>query len=318
MRLPFAIPPRESRGIDVAVFGENSVDLVAVADGFPAANSKQRLESLTRLPGGQMATAAAVCARLGCRTRYIGSFGDDDLAALGRASLTREGVDVSACLTVAGAASRSALVLVDGRTGERSVLWSRDPRLAIRAGQVSSEAVTSARVALLDGSDIEAAVDLCGAARQAGVPVVADLDTVEPGIEALLGSVDVLIASQTFPSRLTGVDDPGRALAALAAACGALMVAMTLGEDGSLALMGGREIRTPAFRVACVDTTGAGDAFHVGFVAGWLREPMADIGELLAYANATAALNCRGRGARGAMPTPSEVEALLTGRRSAG
>jgi sulfofructose kinase len=94
----------------------------------------------------------------------------------------------------------------------------------------------------------------------------------------------------------------------------AALVAVTLGDQGSLAWCNGREIHTPAFPVSCVDTTGAGDAFHGGFVAGWLRRPEADVEQLMAYANAVAALNCRGLGARGAMPTPDEVDALLATR----
>jgi sugar/nucleoside kinase (ribokinase family) len=89
-------------------------------------------------------------------------------------------------------------------------------------------------------------------------------------------------------------------------------VAVTLGDEGSLARCGGREIRTRAFPVACVDTTGAGDAFRGGFAAGVLRAPDGDIEDALLYANAVAALNCRGLGARGGLPTPAEVDALLT------
>jgi sulfofructose kinase len=95
---------------------------------------------------------------------------------------------------------------------------------------------------------------------------------------------------------------------------GAALVAVTLGTEGSLAWCRGREVRTAEFPVACIDTTGAGDAFHGGFVAGWLRDPDADVARLMAYANAVAALNCRALGARGGMPRAEEVEALLATR----
>ena len=101
------------------------------------------------------------------------------------------------------------------------------------------------------------------------------------------------------------------ALAAMAGEYGTPLVAVTLGEEGSLARCGGREIRTPAFRVTCVDSTGAGDAFHGGFVAACLRAPDGDVADVMAYANAVAALNCRGLGARGGMPTREEVDQLL-------
>jgi sulfofructose kinase len=259
-----------------------------------------------------MATAAAVCARLGLRARYIGSFGDDRFADAGRRSLLDEGVDLSASWNVAGATSQFAVVLVDGATGERTVLWNRHERLAMPPDRIPPEAVRSGRVLLVDCHETAAATAAARIARQASIPTVVDVERVRPGIAALLDEIDIILAAQPFPSALTGYDEPGRALAAVADQYPrAVLVAVTLGEEGSLARFDGREIRTPAFRVACVDSTGAGDAFHGGFVAGWLRRPDASAEDLLAYANAVAALNCRGLGARGGMPTAGEVDALL-------
>jgi sulfofructose kinase len=74
-------------------------------------------------------------------------------------------------------------------------------------------------------------------------------------------------------------------------------------------------VRTPAFHVECVDSTGAGDAFRGGFAAGCLRDPNGAIGDVLVYANAVAALNCRALGARGGMPTAAEVDQLVASAR---
>ena len=63
-----------------------------------------------------------------------------------------------------------------------------------------------------------------------------------------------------------------------------------------------------------MDSTGAGDAFRGGFAAGCLLTPEGDIEDVLAYANAVAALNCRALGARGGIPTAGEVEQLLNVR----
>jgi len=71
--------------------------------------------------------------------------------------------------------------------------------------------------------------------------------------------------------------------------------------------------------VDCVDSTGAGDVFRAGFAAACLRAPDGHLEEALDYANAVGALNCRALGARGGLPRPDEVEALLAsgGRRQA-
>jgi sulfofructose kinase len=317
VRLPIPIPPHDATPFDVVALGLNSIDMVAVVEQYPARNSKQRLEQFVRLPGGQMATAAAVCARLGWRARYIGSFGDDELAVVGRASLTVEGVDVREAWNVPGATSQFAIVIVDSSTGERTVLWNRHPGLAISPGQVSRAAATSGRVLLVDCHETAAAAQAVRFARAAGIPTVADVEKVREGIHDLLAHTDAIIAAQQFPSMLTGYADPGKALAAMAQEYRAPLVAVTLGEDGSLALCGGHEFHTPAFAVTCVDSTGAGDAFHGGFVAACLRDPGGAVEEIMAYANAVAALNCRALGARGGMPTRDEVDRLLAARSTA-
>jgi len=313
MHIPFRIPPKGDRSCDVAGLGLNSVDLLAVVAEYPACNTKQRLQRFARLPGGQIATAMAVCAKLGWKARYIGSFGDDDMGAWSRESLIREGVDISASRTVAGASNQFAIVLVDARSGDRTVLWDRHPGLTMDSAAVPRAAVTSGRLLIVDCHETAAATRAARLARDAGIPTIVDVERVRPGIDELLQQIDAIIAAQGFPTELTGYEEPGRALEAMALEFAAPLVCVTLGADGSLARAGGREFRTAAFQVDCVDSTGAGDAFRGGFAAGCLRAPDGHIEDVLVFANAVAALNCRALGARGGIPTPQEVADLLAG-----
>jgi sulfofructose kinase len=312
--LPFPIPPRGSRPFDVAGFGLNSIDLLAVVAEYPEPDSKQRIQRFARLPGGQVATAIAACARLGWRTRYVGSFGGDDLGRLSRESLIGEGVDLEGSRTVAGATNQFAVVVVDGRTGRRTVLWDRHPALATHPASLPHAAVTSGRVLIVDCHETAASAEAARLARAVGAVTVVDVEKVQPGIADLLQHVDALIAAESFPAEFTGHDEPGRALEALAQEFHAPLACVTLGGEGSLARVGGREIRTRGFQVDCVDTTGAGDAFRGGFAAACLRSPDGSVEDALAYANAVAALNCRALGARGGLPTAGEVNDLLYAR----
>jgi sulfofructose kinase len=314
VRIPFRIPPAGARPFDVAGFGLNSVDLLAVVAEYPASGTRQRLQRFARLPGGAIATAMVACARLGCTTRYIGSFGSDALGAFSRRSLAGEGVNVSAARRVPGATNQFAVILVDARSGERTVLWDRDPALTMGPEDVPREAVTSGRILIVDGHETAAATQAAKYGRVAGIAVVADVQAVRPGISELLRESDAIIASAAFPMLLTGHDDPGRALAAMARDFNAPIVCMTLGRDGTLTRCAGREIRTLAFPVDCVDSTGAGAAFRGAFAAECVRAPHADIEDVLQYANAAAALNCRALGAQAALPRLSEVEQLLVAR----
>ena len=314
VRIPLRIPAPGSRPFDVVTFGLNSLDLLTVVAEYPASNTKQRLQRFARVPGGQMATAAAVVARLGWKARYIGAFGDDEFGALSRESLTSLGVDISAARTAKGATNQFAVVLVDARSGERTVLWDRHPGLVTNVEQISRDDVTSGRIVIVDCHEVAASAQAARYAREAGIPTVIDVEKVRPGIADLLQHIDAIIAAEEFPAALTGYEQPGRALAAIGREFRAPLVCVTLGGQGSLAWCNGREIRTPAFPIDCVDSTGAGDVFRGAFAVACLREPDGDVEDALAYANAAAALNCRALGARGAIPTAAEVENLLLGR----
>jgi len=314
VRLPLSVPPPGSRPFDIVGFGQNSIDLLTVVAEHPAPNSKQRVQRFARLPGGQIATALVACARLGQRTRYVGSFGADDLGSLSRASLEQEGVDLTASRVVAGATNQFAVILVDGRSGERAVLWDRHPALSMESGDVPVDAIQSGRLLLVDCDEPSAATRAAREARSAGIPTLVDVEKVRPGVADLLQHIDAIIAAEEFPPALTGHEQLGRSLEAMGRDLGASLVCVTLGAQGSLAWCNGREIRTSAFPVDCVDSTGAGDAFRGGFAAACLGAPDGELEDALCFANAVAALKCRALGARSGLPTPSEVQHLMLAR----
>jgi sugar/nucleoside kinase (ribokinase family) len=311
VRIPFSIPAPGAKPFDIVGFGLNSVDLVAVLAEHPSPNSKQRLQRFARLPGGQVATAMVTCARFGFKTSYVGSFGGEELGTLSRASLVEAGVDVAGARTIAGATNQFAMILVDARSGDRTVLWDRDPALATDPATLPRELITSGRMLLVDCHETTAAAQAARWAREAGVATISDIERVRPGISDLLQNLDAIIMAQEFPGALTGHEELGHSLRAIAREFDAPLVCVTLGSEGSLAVCHGREIRTKGFPVDCVDTTGAGDAFRGAFAAACMRKPPDDLEGVLAYANAVAALNCRALGARGGLPTQDEVDQLL-------
>ena len=124
----------------------------------------------------------------------------------------------------------------------------------------------------------------------------------------------MLVSSKEFPRRLTGVDEERAALAETKSRLRPdAVVGMTLGERGAVVFHGGRFVETPAFAVpgGCRDTTGAGDAFHTGFIYGLLGGE--EIEGCLALGCAVAALKCRALGARTALPSARELENFLHG-----
>jgi sugar/nucleoside kinase (ribokinase family) len=311
MRIPLALPAIAGSAFDIVGFGSSSLDVYAVVAEFPQSGSKHRLRKHQRSPGGQTATTLVGCRRLGWRARFVGALGGDDEGRIVREALTGEGINTTGAWTVEGARNQFAVILVDQRTGERTVLWDRDPALVATAAQIDEAVVTSGRVLLVDGEDAAAARMAAAAARRRGIPTVIDVERDGPGVAELLREIDLLVAAEEFPAAMTGRQGVGEALRALAAEFRPALACVTLGAAGCLALCEGREIRMPAFSVPCVDTTGAGDAFRAGLIAGWLRAPETDVADLLRQANAVAALNCRGLGAWPGLPTISELEGFL-------
>ena len=223
-------------------------------------------------------------------------------------------MDISAARTVPGATNQFAVILVDGRTGERTVLWDRDPALTVEPADVPRDAIVSGRILIVDCHQTAASAQAARYAREAGIPTILDVEKVRPGIADLLQNIDAIIAAQEFPAALTGHEQLGRALEAIGREFGAAIVTVTLGAEGTLTWCRGREIRTPGFQVDCVDSTGAGDVFRGAFAAGCLKSTDEELEDVLTYANAVAALNCRALGSRGGIPTPDEVEQLLLPR----
>ena len=259
------------------------------------------------MPGGQVATAVVACQTWGLSTRYVGKLGEDDAARLHRAAFAETHVDAR-IVTVPGGISARSLILVDAG-GERTVLCRRDERMELQAEDLEQAWVTSARALLVDGHDISAALQAARWARQAGIPVVGDLDEIYNGIDELLELIDYLIVSRDFPCRLMRDSDLRSALEKMHSRYRARLTAATLGQDGVLAWDGKEFTHAAAFQVPVVDTTGAGDIFHAGFLFGLLREwPLQ---RQLDFACAAAALNCTGQGARGGIRPLAELEELM-------
>ncbi len=286
----------ESSKVDVVGVGLNATDTLIPVAHYPARGSKVEFRSAKVLPGGQVATAMIACQQWGLRARYVGKVGDDSAAALHRAEFARLGVEAH------------------DDSGERTVLWKRDDRLTLRPEELHRDWIVNSRALHVDGHDTAAAAAAAGWARAAGIPVIADVDELYPGVDTLLKSVDYLITSRDIPGRLMGEPDLRKSLPALRERFGCRLTAATLGEEGVLAWDGTQFHYATAFRVQPVDTTGAGDIFHAGFIYGLLQGwPLQ---RQLDFACAAAALNCTAVGARGGIHSIDSIEHLIaTGAR---
>jgi sulfofructose kinase len=311
---PYSVSvPDPASVVDIVGVGLNATDTIIRLPHFPAFGSKVEFRVSEILPGGQVATAVTACARWGLAARYVGKIGDDDFGRLQQDEMRKAGIETHWAV-VPNCPSQSSFILVDQESGERTVLWKRDPRLELLPSDLEGEWITQSRLLHVDGHDCASATAAARIARSKGIPVTADLDNRYPGVEALLENVDYAITSRDFPARLTGEADLFISLPAIASRFGCRLTGATLGADGVLAWDGSRFHYSPAFEIKPVDTTGAGDVFHAAFAFALLRGE--GLPRTLEFSCAAAGLSCLGMGARGGIQSLEEIDRLIrTGSR---
>lgn len=298
-----------SPAFDIVGVGLNATDTLLLVPRFPVYAGKEPFLQEVVSPGGQVASALAFCSKLGLRAKYIGSVGDDEAGQIQLDSLKEAGLDLEDLEIRANCANQRAYIIIDQSTGERTILWRRPECLRIDPARVTPDKICCGRLLHVDGHDTPAIEKAASIARQHGIPVSVDVDTIYPGFERVLSNVDYLVASTEFPEKWTGEPDPFRALETIQKQYKMRVAAMTLGEHGALAREGGRFLYSPGFVVTCVDTTGAGDVFHGAFCYAVLAGmPLL---ETLEFSNAMAALNCTRLGARGGIASEKEARTLM-------
>jgi sugar/nucleoside kinase (ribokinase family) len=296
-----------SRPYDVVGFGTNCVDWVCNIPDFPVQNSKARIRHTKRLGGGQVATAMAVCARFGLRSRYIGRVGDDDNGRFSLRDMGREPMDISLVEVVKDAASQYAFIIVDD-SGARTVLWERDDTLTYNPGEIRRDWIGSGSVLHLDGQDELAAIQCARWAKELGIKVCIDVDRVQRKTSELLALTDFFLPTENFAREFTGERNWEKAVLGVAAATEGFTV-VTRDWRGCAVVWEGEVVEVPSFRISAVDSIGAGDIFHGAFIysilQGW------SVWRCLRFSNAAGALSCKRQGARGGIPTLKEVHDLL-------
>lgn len=292
----FHLNLRKDLPFDVVGLGLNAVDLVCRLPGYPNYNSKVKVSSFVRMPGGATITAVAQCGFLGMRPAYIGKVGSDDFGVFCLENMKQLPVDLSAVCVEPDSTNQFSIILVDQNNGERTIVWDRDQKLMFRSGELQKEAVLRGSLLHLDGFDISASIESARWARQAGIPVSLDIDFSDPELSELLPFISFMVASTNFPGEYTGEKDLHQAMRRVQQVSGGF-IAVTLGVEGALALVDGDFHHSPAFSVNAIDTTGAGDFFRAGFLYGlWRNWPL---GTIMMFANAVAAYNCTKAGAQG-------------------
>ncbi|MEA2030077.1 MAG: PfkB family carbohydrate kinase [candidate division Zixibacteria bacterium] len=296
---------KENSKLDCLGMGIMPLDFLISIPQFPVKGGKVDATNLCIQGGGPIPNAMVGLSRQGFRTAVIAVIGDDMTGQISLNELKKDKIDTSFIIQKKQP-SATAFGFVENRSGRRTIALHR--RITIQPRDLTLSRYPIPRILHLDGRDIGACLKLARWGKRVGALVTFDIGSIRNDVTSVLPFVDHLIVADAFAFPYTGTRSVKKSLQRLAKICPGTIV-ITRGTKGSVGFENGKLYRQKAFRVKAVDTTGAGDAFHVGYLYGLLEGK--DISERLKLGSAVGALKCTQPGARAGMPTRRQLQRFL-------
>jgi ribokinase len=298
--------------IDILGLGSVAVDDLLFVAAYPEPDTKVVVQRRERRCGGLTATALVAARRAGARCAYAGLLGDDELSAYMLACLRQEGVDLEHVARHPEARPIHSTIIASEQQGTRNIFADIPALTGADPVRPAAELICACRLFLMDDIGAEGMLRAGRLAREAGIPVVADLERDRvPRFAELLAVPDHLILPFRLGMQIAGTETPEGVLDALWTEERRTVV-VTRGSEGCWFRDRAASTTTehqPAFAVRAVDTTGCGDVFHGAYAAALLRG--LDCRERVRWATATAALKATRTGGWAGIPAREEVEVFL-------
>jgi ribokinase len=303
---------------DVVALGDVNVDIIAHFAAFPGKGQDALTDKTEIHCGGSAANTAMTLARMGIETSLISRVGPDSWALKAYRCLNEAGV-LPGGLQRDRAVMTGLMYVVVTPDGERTILGHRGANAFTDPAQIRKEDIRAARLfhlsgyALLNEPQRSAALLALEIAGRHGLTI-----TLDPGMSvsqvvldvicALLPGIDILLPNLMEAQRLSGEDRPQDCIQVLLDR-GVRVVALKLGQEGCLVGSDEGFVRVPGFSVEARDSTGAGDSFAAGFIAGFLGG--LDWPSAAMLGNAMGAMAAARVGAATVIPKAQEVLTLL-------
>lgn len=299
----------------IVVVGSVNTDMTVKVQRIPAPGETVIGGTFLMAQGGKGANQAVAAARAGGAVAFVGRVGDDVFGEQARENLRQDAIAIGHLATDPESSTGIALIFVDD-TGENSIAVASGANAGVSVADVDAarDLIATAGVLLMQLEiplpAVAAAVRIAAAHR---VPIILNPAPARSLDAELLQHVGILTPNETEAERLTGirVHDPDTAAAAARALlrCGIQRVSVTMGARGAYVADETGGAMVPAFAVAAVDATGAGDVFN-GALAVALTEEMGLL-DAVRFANAAAALSVTRRGAQPSAPRRLEIDDFL-------
>lgn len=293
---------------DVVGVGHSCLDRVCTVENYPREDESTHITSIDIQGGGAVATALVALSRLGKKTAFIGNIGSDYVSAEIKSLFESDGVDTSYMVEREDSFGLESFVMVNPENGSRTKFPERDVNPPLKWDERLEDAIASASILHLDGTNWTNAMNAAKIAHERGTLVSLDGCSMQLDNEknkALARQADILIMNKKYPLRVSEKASYEEALLEMST-WGPKIVMCTLGEKGSMAVIDGKIRTFGTFTPKCVvDTTGCGDVFHGSFLTAYLDGM--DTEDAILFASASSALKCEEKGGRKGIRTKGEV-----------
>ena len=276
---------------------------------YPTEDTKMRATSSKSAGGGPVATGLVAASKLGAEAAYIGVLSDDNGGVFLKKDFEKYGVDTAFIDVKDGYRSFASTLLLCADSATRTCVFDKGDLPALILNDAQKKAIADAEILMVDGNELNAAVEASRIAKENGTKVLYDCGGLYPNVEKLLALTDIMIPSEEFANGHTGCDNALDAAKTLYELYSPEVVVVTQGKRGGILFDGENAIKYPIYPAEVVDSNGSGDVFHGAFAAGVTKGFSFE--KCCYFSSAVSAIKCTGVGARESVPTFETVKNFM-------
>ena len=289
--------------------GANVFDTLYNIPTFPKEDTKMRASASKTAGGGPVATGLVAAQKLGEAAAYIGVLSDDNGGQFLKADFEKYGVGTDLIEIKSGFRSFASVLWLCADSASRTCVFDKGDLPPLVLNEAQKNAIRDAEILMVDGNDLDAAVEGAKIARENGTKVLYDCGGLYDGVEKLLAHTDIMIPSEEFSLGHTGCKTAEEAAVKLYDTYKPEVVVITQGKNGGLLYDGKEVIHYPIYPAKVVDSNGSGDVFHGAFAAAVMKGY--EYLKCCHFSSAVSAIKCMGVGARESVPDFETVKKYL-------
>ena len=281
--------------------GANVFDTLYNIPTYPTEDTKMRATASKTAGGGPVATGLVAAQKLGEDTAYIGVLSDDNGGKFLKEDFEKYGVKTDLIEIKSGYRSFASVLWLCADSTSRTCVFDKGDLPPLSLNEAQKQAVRDAEILMVDGNEMDAAVEAAKIARESGTKVLYDCGGLYEGVERLLALTDIMIPSEEFSLGHTGCATAEEAARKLYETYSPQVVVTTQGKRGGIIYDGEKIVSYPIYPAKVVDSNGSGDVFHGAFAAAVVKGY--DYLKCCHFSSAVSGLKCTGVGARESVPS---------------